>query len=863
MHRSAKKLQLLVIYGLIATAPAFGNFENILLLNNDLLGGWQIFGYGIMDRSADIESKEILLNVSWSESIWGVGGMYTLPQPVDGHKLYALRARVRTLNGTSTQVYAGVSTADDANLIIPRSDAIEITDEWQVVTFPITDMIKDKPNIDSPTFTMSDWDKIQIVKLLFTKPEDEPATDLEDISIQSPELIFMETPPEDLLTKKRIIVLGVEGAKGYVAKSLTSEESAALQERLGLASGTAPDSSREAAWREGVPATDDMWSSIEILPVGQQPEPPEPAKTPDTVPAAMSADFQADATTAADAPASSSGTPKAETAEDVYHHTIEQVEDAEKRGQSRRDVSNIYLRGAGKCRDLGHNTYTLEFFEEAVNCDNTNAYAYRSYGDYLMGYRGLYEQAAAKYHRARELVDADPTGFDDSLKTALRRSIHILHRDGRDGLPLYLSKTLSLYLEPEVKYKRPSVSPFDLASTHARAETLILGPELLAIPNPPNSQAQAVAAQALRYRLANLPHDRSISQKVQRRTEDFEYSGNLLLRFGNENLPYFRFKWTRTELQDINNVEDLSFTNEGDIKATNYLLGKNFLVNPVLDLNLEFQVTDRRFAVSPGRDVPNLITVSKVEQMDYAVESKFTYHFGTNTLKLNLGWKYSDIDRYEGTNLKALDDAANEQMAVLRLSMFGTPEESENPSRFRGRRSDHYEIGIRRLEAKTEVDFSPNITILDVGTGDIVTASARGVGYRPHITAEFLGLLQGHLDLSLNYNMRISDQPNPISEGHIDEHQFRLTPTWVSIYELYSEDFSNGWEFLSVSLPATVTYAQTDGDFNRYTAGVTLDGVWTTPYNVRLFPKLGFDFGYYPDIDRSDWGVFAEVSFRY
>ena len=182
-----KRVAALAVLALLTVSTSFSE-DDISLLNPGPKGGWFIFGYGVMDSASEPGNKGFLIDVDWSKSVWGVGSMFNMQEPINGKKLKGIRAKIRTTRGSQTKVFAAVSTKDDANLVFHRTKAFSVTNQWQSFTFPISGMTKSKPDITSRLFTDDDWDKIQVVKILFTKANSGVMKD--KIFVQSPELIF-------------------------------------------------------------------------------------------------------------------------------------------------------------------------------------------------------------------------------------------------------------------------------------------------------------------------------------------------------------------------------------------------------------------------------------------------------------------------------------------------------------------------------------------------------------------------------------------------------------------------------------------------------------------------------------------------
>ncbi len=183
----SKSITTAILIALISVIISYGG-DNISLLKPGAKGGWFVFGYGVMDSASEPGNSGFLIDLDWNKSVWGVGAMFNMDRPIKGKKLKAVRAKIKTLSGSKTEVFAAVATKDDANLVYNKNKAFEISDKWQVFTFPVSGMIKSKPDITSRLFSDSDWSKIQVVKILFTKATSGAMKD--KILVQDPELIF-------------------------------------------------------------------------------------------------------------------------------------------------------------------------------------------------------------------------------------------------------------------------------------------------------------------------------------------------------------------------------------------------------------------------------------------------------------------------------------------------------------------------------------------------------------------------------------------------------------------------------------------------------------------------------------------------
>lgn len=172
-----------------AAGVAYAGGKTESLIADGPKGGWQIFGHGVLDSVGDMDAKEVLIDVNWSQSTWGVGGMFVTKKAINAKKLKAIRVEAKTMSGSKPRVFGGISTPDDANMVLGPDNGIEIGSEFREVTLPVAQMKKDKPDVTSRMFTSNDWDKVQVFKILFSKPQSN-APEQDKIVFRNPELIF-------------------------------------------------------------------------------------------------------------------------------------------------------------------------------------------------------------------------------------------------------------------------------------------------------------------------------------------------------------------------------------------------------------------------------------------------------------------------------------------------------------------------------------------------------------------------------------------------------------------------------------------------------------------------------------------------
>lgn len=872
IRRLAELCSVMII--LVASMPGSAA-DSVELMGAGTRAGWTFFGQGVMDSSYNSNTGEFLIDVDWRAATWGVGGMIELPAPVDGNNFEAIRIEVKTTAGSKTNAFGGIATLDDANLAIPRYNAIRVTDEWQSVDLALEKMKLDRPNATSRQFGAADWSKIRIVKILFTKPH-EPEAASENIIIRNPRMVAktgaaVAPPPAS-----------VESAAPPQAPTTTAQAPP---------SDTIP---QETAVPEQQPATA-VLPVTEAVPVVEE-APAAAVPAPTTIVEEQTQTPPPVAPTAAapsPAPAAVAGEEDDLSAEEINANTLAEAQAGRDAGASAQERSAILLAGAGKCRDKGAYDYANALFDAAIQEDPENAIARRIYGDYLIGYRGLYELAAEQYRIAQELIDANPGLYDEQFRAAFHRSVRILHRDGTDGIPLIETPKLSLYLQPSYEFRKMSVNHedhlamfeelrkiqtfmggltiqdrnleqllvanggvvsnvfevidtdpfgnpvtiFSLQNMNRQRRMAVVGGDFMTLSN--NSTTQQTLS----------PHqiNKRIAQRLPRRAVREEYSGELLLRFANPKAPYFRLAYSEIDLKPSNVRESNPTVEwEGDIDSLSILAGKNFMLSPFADLKVELKFSDSSSEMEDRllrKTNPGVDSRMNFEDSDTVdADAVLSRYMGSNVLRLSAGGSWQDIERREQGG-SHFDDHATRYRTTVRYSMFNPTGKWENPGRYRGRRSDHVEIGFQSYERY----YSTAEVLHDV---------------KPHISLERLGLLGGNLDLVCSANALFREYTRGMHAA-FDAHQVGITPTWVFIYRLYDETFVKGIEHLSVGFPNTFTVDDKDGEFTRFTTSVKVENQWVTGSKIRIVPTLTVDYAYYPEMERDDWGIFAKCVLRY
>ena len=163
--------------------------RHLLIRTGAAHGGWTGFGTGFQDIAFDVDDQELVVHCDWDSATWGLAIMFSLDKQINGRKIKAIRAKVKTMNGSKTHFYTGMSTVDDATIELSRHKALELTDTWRIYELPVIEMESLQPEEGARIFDDGDWDRIRIVKLLFTKPK---GTDIpkDVIVIRNPEIVF-------------------------------------------------------------------------------------------------------------------------------------------------------------------------------------------------------------------------------------------------------------------------------------------------------------------------------------------------------------------------------------------------------------------------------------------------------------------------------------------------------------------------------------------------------------------------------------------------------------------------------------------------------------------------------------------------
>ncbi|MBN1268977.1 MAG: hypothetical protein JXB04_05275 [Kiritimatiellae bacterium] len=604
-----------------------------------------------------------------------------------------------------------------------------------------------------------------------------------------------------------------------------------------------------------------------------------------------------------------------------YHRSLAAAEEAREAGAASREVSDTLLWGAGKCRDAGTHEEAEELFLAAIRQDPHNARAHRLYGDYLMGYRGLYEYAAAHYRLAIELVRRNPSAYDRAFKQDLERSIQILHRDGKDGIPVFESGPLSVYVEADASYQNAAPRPLDLLGQEHQAACYYNGSYrqeredgiayyqgLIGDQNNgirffkgavrdneagfdqwlddlydrfmddygyipaddevldfyPNGKPMTVSSRRkdkdvyskeLKGKVKDIEKDKwhtqqrirtledeleaipgllaAVPGQLRRRRPEQKYATTIMTRFGPTALPSLRITLERTEVEDAGiNPEDLEHGYDGAYNREAVALLKSIRLPLTIDLHAEVEAQQRR---SRLYDPFHNHRVYEEETRELGAQTTFEWHRGRGVAKLLLGATAAEIE-----NDYTDEDTSYSRLAAVRLSRYRGGDEAEASPRYRGRRSQHWEAGLRRSRRYYRSPEDPTVT----ETID-----------QPYTTWEEFGLWRGGMDLLLKYEFIQQEIADGCPEGVYHMHEVTLQPTWVPVYRLYENGFRTGLEQATVAFPLRAAFGE--GDYDRFGAGVLIEQRLVTRYGLEISPSLSANYFLYPDLDRSDWGIFA------
>ena len=486
--------------------------------------------------------------------------------------------------------------------------------------------------------------------------------------------------------------------------------------------------------------------------------------------------------------------------------------------------ARLLFKAAELCRDLNDVKHAITLFEMAIELKPEDPHYRRVYGDYLIGYRGLEEQAWAQFYKARELAKKYPEKVNAEFTKTLNRSIHIFRRDTRDGVRtferiqsdgalVYEGENLTITGVFDTIYRKVAKDPLDLSTEFLRTENFFFN-------NPPSTTSSEAFSKAF--------------SAVSRRLEASETLMSLLFRTSNPNLPVVRLSYTNDSI--FNSVTNVDAPDDPFdlINDRVYLeLEKTFVITNDLFLEGDF----------------GLIHQNRQTRSDlYDIEEDFLHLFGAlnmrkewgtrdGTVQLNVGGQYSrDLFDFEAYPI-------HQQRITLRNSSFhSNPFDNETRDRFRGRRSSSQEIGIIRDERR---EGEPRTTVED---------------WRVFISNEELGLVDGKWDLYTTYTYRQRQLSGAsFGNGTFSIHEVSVEPLWVPVFDLYDNDFVDGWEFVTIGFPIKIN--TDEGPYDRFIAGLTFRGQYVVSQaKLTLGIRAGIEYANYTQVNEEDFGGFIRFS---
>ena len=531
----------------------------------------------------------------------------------------------------------------------------------------------------------------------------------------------------------------------------------------------------------------------------------------------------------------------------------------------------FFFTAAGLCRDLNDVKHAIPLFKEAIELKPDNAHYRRVYGDYLLGYRGLEEQAWSQLYKSRDLVEKYPGSVDQDFEKVLNRSIHIFRRDTRDGALtfernqsdgalIFENKNFTITGGLDARYSKQAKDPLDLSTDHHRASdvvkrieqetladdlrlenllvenggTVFSRDELLDVGTLPDGSPITINNLQARNARARSTAQSQLSN-LERQTESVETFVSFLLRTPNSNLPTVRLSYFNTyAFEGSLNADDLGnpYDRVEDIFALE--LERTFIVRNDLFLEADLALLHRNQQIRNDD-----FGVEDDSFLDLVGGANIRKEWGTSDgiVQLNVGGQYRrDLFDFEAY------PRHEEGIRLRNSSFFADPSDNTARERFRGRRSSSQEIGAIRSEIREGT--SPTVATED---------------WRFFVSNEELGLIEGMWDLYTTYSLRQRDLSEGTGKGTYSIHEFRVEPIWVPIFDLYKNDFIDGWEFFQVGFPVAVDIG--DGPYDRVVGGVNFRGQYVVSQaKLTLGISAGVEYAEYTDINEGDFGGFIRFS---
>jgi len=513
-------------------------------------------------------------------------------------------------------------------------------------------------------------------------------------------------------------------------------------------------------------------------------------------------------------------------AKQIYEEAMSAA-DSEMMEENPEEVTRLLFRAAELCRDLNDVRHAITLFERAIELNPENPHYRRVYGDYLIGYRGLEEQAWAQLYRAKELAKKYPEKANEEFVNTLNRSIHIFRRDTRDGVLtfernrsdgalIYEDENIVITGGLDTRYGKVAKDALDLSTDYYRAVDFFNVEEYLG--NPTVSGIN------------------EIDRVIDRQVEVSETLASFLFRTANANLPAVRLSYFNSyTFESSLNFDDVDRAFDRVDDSVTLELEKTFVL--ANDLFLEGDIV----LGYVNQQIRNKPTFTDVEdhalRLVPALNLRKEWGTSNGVVSLNIGSFYSknlyDFEAYP----------IHEQAISLRnFSFLEEPSGNETRDRFRGRRTSSQTIGLIRSERR---EGSPD---------------SAEENWRFFVANEELGLANGKWDIytTYTYRERILSDVN-YGDGSYSLHQFSIEPLWVPIFDLYENDFVDGWEFVTVGFPIEIN--KDDGPYDSVVGGITCSGQYVVSQaKLTLGISAGIEYAHYTEVDEEDLGGFIRLS---
>ena len=185
-----KALFIIVVYANLFCSLQLKCGE-LLFKSDHQKGGWRGFGTGFSDSAVNLRLAEIQIEANWQTAAWGLGIMFILDPPCDGQKIKAIRAKIKSTNGSGTGLYIGLENQNGVRFELDRKKTLKITDSWQFFEFPIRRLETLQHGPNAQVNQENSLQNITIVKFLFAKPADK-SIPKDVIFVRKPEIILFE-----------------------------------------------------------------------------------------------------------------------------------------------------------------------------------------------------------------------------------------------------------------------------------------------------------------------------------------------------------------------------------------------------------------------------------------------------------------------------------------------------------------------------------------------------------------------------------------------------------------------------------------------------------------------------------------------